>query len=345
MSKLTALGVYIFAGGFTVGVSKHFNVLAHFEDGPFGVDTAKLNFPKLPIYTEPATWPVRQFKGKVNFVYANPPCAPWSAVGASLTKGAMQWQTDPRIRCVENAFGVLEAARPDIWVWESVPQAFARGRAMVDALTERAMKLGYAVTYFLTDAQLHGLPQRRQRFHFIAHRVALELPAPDADIVPVKKAIKGLKSRWWPDHPKHWNKLLRNTKQGDGLRETFNKFNPKPKRDAKGHAIGRPVFMNFRLDADLPSPTLIGGCHAVHPTEHRFISPEEHAALCGYPRDFKWAGNKGSIYPQIARAVTPVIGNYLGACAKRAITEGKKIKPEIRVIDYRKLTRTTEGAR
>ena len=31
---MKALGTYIFAGGFTLGVKKHFDVLAHFEDKP-----------------------------------------------------------------------------------------------------------------------------------------------------------------------------------------------------------------------------------------------------------------------------------------------------------------------
>jgi hypothetical protein len=41
-----ALGTYIFAGGFTIGVSKHFNVLAHFEMKPgLYKKTFQANFP------------------------------------------------------------------------------------------------------------------------------------------------------------------------------------------------------------------------------------------------------------------------------------------------------------
>src|SRR5260370_23897113 len=80
MSARTALGVYIFGGGFTVGVKRAgFRVLGHLEDGPFGVSTAKRNHPELSghIHTDPASWPLDQF-GMVDFVYGNPPCAPWS---------------------------------------------------------------------------------------------------------------------------------------------------------------------------------------------------------------------------------------------------------------------------
>ena len=48
---MKALGTYIFAGGFTLGVKKHFDVLAHFEEKPgLYKKTAKANFPNLPIY-------------------------------------------------------------------------------------------------------------------------------------------------------------------------------------------------------------------------------------------------------------------------------------------------------
>ena len=41
---MKAIGSHIFAGGFTLGVEKHFDVLAHFEgDGAYGADTFALN--------------------------------------------------------------------------------------------------------------------------------------------------------------------------------------------------------------------------------------------------------------------------------------------------------------
>lgn len=346
MAKPTALGVYIFAGGFTVGVEKHFKVLGHLEDGDFGVQTARLNWPRLPIHTDPATWPLRALRDKVDFIYCNPPCAPWSATGRRATQGYDSWRTDPRIECVRRAFGAFEAIRPRVWVWESVPGAYTAGRPMVDELIAAAAKLGYSATCFLTDAQLHGLPQRRQRFHLVLHNVELTFSEPPGKIVPVGRALRGIKPRWWPEHGRLMTRLIRNTKPGDGLRETYDRLFPKPRRNAKGQAIGRPTWMNFRLEADRPAPTLIGAGHAVHPTEHRFIAPEEQAALCAYPRDFKWHGRGGALYAQICRAVTPVIGDYLGSVAARGVKLNRRLrKPQRFVVDFRKLRNVTEGAR
>lgn len=73
MTKPTAVGCYIFAGGFTLGVKTHFDVLAHLEADAYGVATARRNFPRLPIHVGPDNWPTRDFHG-VDFVYGNPPC-------------------------------------------------------------------------------------------------------------------------------------------------------------------------------------------------------------------------------------------------------------------------------
>ena len=45
---MKALGAYIFAGGFALGVEKHFDILAHFEMKP-GVykKTFQANFPNV----------------------------------------------------------------------------------------------------------------------------------------------------------------------------------------------------------------------------------------------------------------------------------------------------------
>ena len=73
---MKALGTYIFAGGFTLGVRKHFDVQAHFEMKPgLYKKTVKANFPDLPIYEGEDEWPRKKYKGKIDFVYCNPMCS------------------------------------------------------------------------------------------------------------------------------------------------------------------------------------------------------------------------------------------------------------------------------
>lgn len=79
--ELKALGVHIYAGGFTLGVSKHFEPLGHLEEGKkgYGSPSAKMNFPWLPMISGTENWkPFIQDlvgrRGKPDLVYCNPPC-------------------------------------------------------------------------------------------------------------------------------------------------------------------------------------------------------------------------------------------------------------------------------
>jgi len=72
----SAVGAYIFAGGFTLGVKRAgFDVQCHLEESDYGVATARKNFPGLPIHYPPDRWPLDEIsQSPVDWVYGNPPC-------------------------------------------------------------------------------------------------------------------------------------------------------------------------------------------------------------------------------------------------------------------------------
>ncbi|MGH7869655.1 MAG: hypothetical protein ACREP9_19010, partial [Candidatus Dormibacteraceae bacterium] len=68
---LKAIGINIYGGGFTIGVLKHFEVLGQWEEIKLGRRSFLLNFPNLASpFGARDTWPVREFTGKVDLVYA-----------------------------------------------------------------------------------------------------------------------------------------------------------------------------------------------------------------------------------------------------------------------------------
>ena len=94
---MKALIAYGFSGGLALGVSDSFDLMAAIEDS-YAVGTLRHNFPKLPIYTPVANWPIDEFKGKeIDFLAGNPPCAAWSVAGYTRTRGTDKWRTDPRV--------------------------------------------------------------------------------------------------------------------------------------------------------------------------------------------------------------------------------------------------------
>lgn len=330
-----AVGAYIFAGLFTVGVRKHFDVLAHLEDGPFGTATARRNFPGMEVYEDPDEWPVLALQGeRPDFVYANPPCAPWSVANG---KGGSSWKEDPRTSCVARTFDLLRKLRPKVWTFESVRGAYTKGREMVDEMAAEAAKLGYSTTHLLVDANNHGVAQVRRRYFMVCHRVEIKFPPSGLDPVTVGQALRGVpEGKEWAEIPPRFNKIMPGLKQGARLRDVFDaraSAGVNVIRKENGHVKGRPGFLINRLDESKPSPVLTGSATKIHPRKDRFISIEESKAICGLPRDFQFEGSLGNKYAQLAKAVMPPVGEYVAACAAEAIKRNVKVSsPTVRQV-------------
>ena len=358
---MNALGIYIYAGGFSVGMrAAGFKVLGHLEDGPFGVETVKNNMPEIDVHSNPDTWPFAAYRDRgVKVVFCNPPCAPWSGAGIRPHRNRDHdfkdnYRHDPRVSCVYNAFDAIRYLRPTIWAWESVQGAFHRGREICDELAEEALELGYSVSFVLLNGVHIGLPQQRRRFFFVAHRVRIDWDYPrlePADQVTVSQAWKaaGLTRRHahvdFRHHESkgdlkmmegcppgqalrlHWEAMMRRTK---GPEETW-------PRNGLGAVIGRPAFTYRRLRAGVPSKTIMGGTHLVHPTEDRWLSVKETQVLCGYPVDYEFAPpTPEACYPEIGKAVLPTVGEWLGRNLRRAIERDRRQARRVFVVNLEK---------
>jgi site-specific DNA-cytosine methylase len=328
VKRLTALGCYIFAGGFTLGVRKHFEVLTHFEEGPYGVDTAVHNELIKEAHIVPATWPIDRYKGQVDFVFANPPCAAWSVASHGRKTS---WQDDPRINCTRRAYTLLDRLEPDVWAWESVRPAWTKGREFVESFARDAMTKGYSATVLLVNGLLHGVPQPRKRFFLVLHKHLIDWqPTGIAHKATVGEAIL-TKTKFKTETVVNVNvkeqRLFKHAKPGMSLRAVFDRRSAKEiaLAAAEGRNVrGRPSFQRFRLRADGQSQTLTGMPHKIHPTLDRIISVEESAALCGYPRDFEFLGSTNKRYAQVAQAVMPPVGEYVARMVAASLSGRKR---------------------
>lgn len=335
--KLAAIGGYIFAGGFTVGVHEHFEVKAHLEEGPFGTATAKKNFPHLEIYDDPKSWPKKKEIGHVDFMFCNPPCAPWSSASAGRSTS---WRDDPRTSCMKRCFAALKEYMPDAWAAESVRGVYTKGREMIDEMTEEAKSLGYKATYLLVNAHHHGVPQVRRRFFLVFHKYEIDWEATGDEEVPAGVVFARdpqLPSEPRIEFPERYLKYVQQMKPGEGLARVYDRVNArklakhleeKKKIEAatgKAHKMkGRPGFLASRLRHDKPSSVITGGCTKYHPDEDRHLSVPEQAAMCGFPDHFEWEGRLGDVYAQIGKGVCPPVAEYLARMVKNAAIAKKK---------------------
>lgn len=344
MKKLNAVGAYIFAGGFTLGVREHFNILCHLEESPYGVATTRHNMPDLDIFVGPENWPLKEMQEwDIDFLYGNPPCAAWSVAGHTRTKGKDKWKTDPRVNCTIRHFDLLRQLRPKVWAWESVTQAYTKGAEFVRALEADALEMGYSVIYVLHDAQWLGLPQRRKRFFMLCHRVDLSPQAPNWSPPPTPLDFLSLaKPSGEPpvtpgDLRNFPPSFLKNVKPGERLLRHWERANPEETRVIKpnGDVQGRPSYGHYRLPIDRPGNAIVG-YSVVHPTEHRFLTVPEMQVLSGFPPDYHFTpGGASARAAELARGVCPPVGEWLARWVAAGIRNGRPVKsPTVRLATF-----------
>ena len=337
---MNALGVYVFGGGFTLGVKKHFTPIANLEgDGGYGAASVRRNQPEVPVFFGPSDWPLRELRAlypDLDLVYGNPPCAAWSPIGRVVNAGSseLQWSSDPRVNCIREMFAVLELLRPKVWAWESVPQAFTRGRSLVDALSERASALGYASYYVLHNAMYLGAPQHRKRFFCVFSKVAIDWHCPFTEPETLGSALARMKLTARSDLavPSSNVKpaLLRFTKEGVALRATFAEYVTKT-GDVNHQKQG---FATKKAAWDKPSPAMVGP-RIFHPKEPRLFSVAESLHICGFPTDYIMSGGSHARVHEIARGILPTVGTWLGKNVRAAVERAKSVDPGRRfVVDF-----------
>lgn len=334
-SSLTAVGVDIFAGGFTLGVERHFRVRAHLEHGPYGVATFKLNRPHVPVFHGKDKWPRESFRD-VDFMYANPPCAVVSVCGGSVRRGGDSWRTDPRVQCIRDVVDLACEARPKVLALESVTQLRTRAGELVNEQVAKLLEAGYSVTHLLVNTGWHGSPNLRKRYFLTAHRVPLSLErlnyAPPDTVGHILGTVSdpGWVPPTRPDHARLYDLMAPGVK----LRTAWERAHPEATwtRNSDGGVVGRPRFAEYRLDAAAPMAVFYGDFYW-HPTEPRRIGLNEAKALCGFPDDFQFH-QPGPAYSEMARGVMPAMADWLArqvAASLRGERRGTVLEPGSRV--------------
>lgn len=334
---MRALGCDIFAGGFTLGVRKHFDIVAHLEESDYGVASVRRNLRELPVFHPIDRWPVTEIArtGPIDFIYGNPPCAAWSPLGRIIQAGAAdgdeQWSSDLRVSCTRVHFNLLRYFEPTVWAWESVPQAYTRGRSFVDELTRSAWDLGYDVSYVLHNAMYISGLQHRKRFFMVAHKVSIPWETSKfREPIPAGEALRRYLA------PKKIDAIdtnlplafLKSIEPGTTLRDAREKYIAAG-RTAKSQGDRAKSVPGFgfalgRLHPDKVSRAVVGAM-LVHPTEPRFLNVQELKFLSGIPVGYKLSGKPPAQAAEIARGVNPPVGAWLAKLVREGIERGRSV--------------------
>lgn len=358
MTQRTAVGVHIYSGSFAVGMMRHYDYAGQLEEGPWGVDTFRLNYPDVYHPTELDDWDLDRFVRNTEVMFANPPCAPWSVIGSRQGAG------DERFQFTHNCIDAAVEVQPDFFVLESVCRAWSAGNEFYLDRAQELRRRGYKITFLLTNVLLHGGCQWRERFHLIAHRWDLDLQEParlEEPPITVGDTIKDLaRTATWYEHgetdvledPELPNHCVRKPSPEEHavferLRAQDNYNEVVLELQAEGIDAKKGRLLAGRLHEDCVSRTMVDlGC-VIHPTEPRLVTIREGLRLCGYPDSFRVApsGNStfGSEPTDVTQVVVPTMGDFFGDLFRRSKDRGRLVGPqqggEYELIDWRKKAR------
>jgi site-specific DNA-cytosine methylase len=317
---MKAVGVYIYAGNFSLGVRKHFDIEAHLEDPkPYGDDVIRMNpgyFAGMPIHPYP-DWP----NYYPDLLFANPPCAPFSNANTrSFSKDS--WKNDSRISCWHNTAKYAIENNVAFVAIETVPQAYSKAPTMLLEKAEEFSYAGYQTMIFLHNAMFMGSCQNRPRLLFLASKYDIKLAEynskPTATVgSKLDEALPYLNS----EHDfsikcsEKYKACLETTEPGERLRDAWEKINPEEswQQNEQGQIKGRPTFGVKKLKRD-EQMNVIVGYSVIHPDEPRYLTLKEYQTLGDFPPDY-YLPRKPSSQSLVARGVSSKVGEWLGRTA------------------------------
>lgn len=288
---------------------------------------------------------------RVDIVIGGPPCQGFSTVG----KGNA---TDPRNSLFMQFVRIVKLTKPKVVVLENVTGMLAKkNEKTLNAIFKLFEKEGYTLEARVLSSEEYGVPEKRRRTIIIGSKKCGLPLFPEIThgnrgkkkAVTVGHAFKNLKYRG-----KIYNheidkaqikndtdrKRLSYIPEGKGIRYQDDELSYLPKKlhygvDWKNLREGRFRQTKLqRLDRKKPSYTILTSrTMYYHPTEDRYLTAREAAAIQSFPNNFKFSGGLTSQFRQIGNAVPVELGKQLGLTVKKMLLRKSKSKVKSKSMD------------
>lgn len=322
VAPLRALGSHIFAGGFSIGVEQHFELLGHLERTNYGVKQWQHFRPNVPVFmNKTGAWTeASTYAGKVDFLYANPPCAPWS----TTTVGYRRQTESPLLEWTRDVFVLARAVQAPVVAIESVRGAVRNGAEYYRGL---ASEFGFkSLSWIFVNPYDCGLPQWRPRVFVVLSDAGAFVPqwspSPPPDVVDV---IAGV-----PDDEENKPVSSRSIYTGAKIPATeimktipaiaqgvlMNQVSVERLREYSDVVADRvdkmfPMHMLRRLVTGEPCPVVYALARYVHPIEDRLLTLRELMRVQGYPDDYHFGMDQALALRMLGKTVCPPVGAWL----------------------------------
>lgn len=326
-----ALGIHVFAGGFTLGVQKVHEVKTHLETHGFALDTAQKVTGAQCINCEAKDWP----HVKADWVFGNPRCTGFSCITSGYgeeTHGAWAKQTRDIHELMEYS---VKHDYPVI-CWESVQQAYSTGRELLDYIRDHwCVPNGYRIAHLFINAGTFGNSQMRKRYFFLAYKGDMNFNIEPPELYPWRPSVYD--ACWHLRDEDAYEFPFHSSADYDGgayttLTDDEKEVLPRLPNGYDINKLGRfaptllPEHYQFvykSRTSDMPFslhclhrtswltqfPTMSSSCiRQVHPHHHRPFTVRELASAMGWGDKIPVGKNPGA---QLAKGVVPAVGEWL----------------------------------
>jgi len=368
--KINFIDLFCGAGGLSKGLIKAgMNCLVGIDHLKPAIETFTANHPKsISICDDLRTIKTNEVKKligkqKVHLICGGPPCQGFSTIGPGnkddsrnhLFLEFVRFVKDfkPNVVLIENVTGLL--AKKNIETLESIFLCFE--------------KLGYHLSIKVLSAEEYGVAQIRRRVCIIGNNLKTEnlFPIPKYGTQDNSKKLQVPRNVKWAfenllkhkdnfhNHDKDAAYIKKNIEkerighvpEGKYIRYERDEKKYLPKElwfDHDWNKISEKRFREaryYRLNRKKPSPTIVTGSRMYyHPTEDRYLTVREAAAIQSFPANFKFYGSIGRQWTQIGNAVPPVLGYEIGKAILKMF-KGKKVKVKKRTRNQLEIIRST----
>jgi DNA (cytosine-5)-methyltransferase 1 len=339
----TYIDLFAGAGGWSYGLAMAgWKNLGFYENNTAACTTARQNLDFEISEVDLLNWKNIEFPD-VTAIIGSPPCQGFSNEGYKN-------KYDQRNSLVSIYLDIIDARRPEFWVFENVPgfQRLYKGQFFRE-FCERVSSIGYSLNTGIIDFSDFGVPQKRKRFVAIGHKKEV-LPFP----IPTHSTNASLFSATKKNTL--WDAIsdLPSVEHGERIGEF--EYTLPPSTDyqvwARGNSVrvynhttqshGKRILEKIasvpvggdmrnivekypenqthycggyrRAVKQEPSYTAYWtrGMTSIHPEKDRFLSPRECARIQSFRDSVIFRGATIENYTQICNAVPPLFAETLG---------------------------------
>lgn len=351
----TCIDLFSGAGGMSCGLEMAgFECLLGVDFDKAAIQTFQANHPQAKTICgnlmEISTSEIRELIGdrKVDLICGGPPCQGFSTIGAND-------RNDKRNFLFREFLRVVDDLKPDYIIVENVTGLLSRNNEnTLKAILGSFVDLGYAIDVRVLSAHHYGVPEKRRRTIFLGNRFGVkniypELQfqdnEPELQFLPPARTVGWAFENGLEDNGECHNHDIEKAQIYNLLERRRIRHIPEGKevryeRDEKAYLPPELWFdvdwKNLReerfreaklkrLDRDRCSNTInTSRTTYYHPTEDRYLTPREAAAIQSFPPNFIFKGTLTQQWRQIGNAVPPLLAKALGEAILKLDTGRKE---------------------